>query len=385
MSCSASAWWLFQSFGSSITVRKRDTILFNDVMLYLATAEKWRSQVVDTTLDPRKLCYLPMEGLHLLWKERILFKRASIGEETEYITFWSVFPLVSEDDWGPRLMQECRKLGRLNKGTLVFTAGQKHGRQRGFSPWREISNRPKQSLDMWIGQEGVRADIQDDLRHWREEEDYYHQVHRIYKRCYCFSGPAGTGKNTCVFAIAGELDLPIFSINVTTMSDTEIAEILPDLPDRCIIFLEEVDTAFKDFNDETRRWSEVGMTRSLLHSFLDGSLTLSGKLIILTVNDFKVLGDTATRPGRIDRHFVFTLTTKPMAKEFFIQFMRPRYKQQEDTQEWRCLQDLAEEFAEKVGDGQYSPARIASFLTVHRNPYMALRHLKDLTCPEKQG
>ncbi|KAL8765921.1 MAG: hypothetical protein Q9209_007164 [Squamulea sp. 1 TL-2023] len=381
---SASAWCFVHTFGTSITVYKKEAILFGDVESYLANAQTWRSQMVNTMIDPKKHSYPPSEGLHVFWKERAIFKRADIGEETEYITFWKIYLFQRRDDWGPRLIQKCRQLGQQKKGTLTFTAGQKHRRSRGFETWREITDRQKQYMSSWIGKEGLRDVIQQDLEQWIADEDYYQKVNRTYKRCYCLSGPAGTGKNTCVYAIAGELNLNVYSINATTMSDTEIVEILPDLPNRCIIFLEEVDTALKESDKVFRQSPEVGMTRSLLHSFLDGSLTLAGKLVILTVNDFDVLGGTMSRPGRIDRHFALTLATKTMAKELFIQFMGPRYKQQEGARLWPDVQDLAGMFAEHLDDGQHTPAQIASFLTQYRTPHTALKEVSQLKCQKRQ-
>lgn len=380
VSCSASAWGLLQYLNSSVTVYRTENILFGDIKSYLGNAETWRSQVVDTTQNHNKISYLPAEGFHFLWFEgqAILLRRADVEKETEYISFWTLNPFSTRQGNGQRLIQKCQDLGQHRKCTITYMAGQKYSRQKGVATWREYSVQPRRFLDSVILPEGMKDDIRKDLEQWLGDESYYQEVHRTYKRCYCLAGPPGTGKNTLVSAIAGELGRPIFSLSGTTMSDTEIVEILPDLPRSCVVFLEEVDTALKQLDNSSHQITEVGITRSLINSILDGSLTPAGKFVIIAVNDLDVLGTTATRPGRIDRQFLLTPATQAMAKDFFVQLMGPRYKQQVSSESWDNVEKLADQFAENLEDGQCSPAQIAGFLTDHRNPCAVLQNMDRL-------
>ncbi|KAI4230581.1 MAG: hypothetical protein L6R40_007993 [Gallowayella cf. fulva] len=358
-----------------ITVYSKEHILFGDIKSYLAETATWRSQVVDTTLNRNILSYLPAEGIHWFRFEGqvIMFKRADVEKETENISFWALNPFSGKDV--QQMIQKCQESGQRRQGTVTYTAGQKYSRQKGLATWRPFSDQPKRLLDSVILPEGMKDDIRHDLKQWLKDEAYYREVHRTYKRCYCLAGPPGIGKNTLVSAIAGELDRHIYSLHGTTMSDTEVVEILPDLPHHCVLFLEEIDTAFKHHDRSPRQVSEVGITPSLIHAFLDGSLTLTGKFVIIALNDLAALGPTAIRPGRVDRHLTFTLVTKAMAKDLFIYFMGPRYKEQESEKSWTNVEDLADRFAEHLEDGRLSPARIAGFLTDYRNPHAVLQNM----------
>lgn len=66
-----------------------------------------------------------------------------------------------------------------------------------------------------------------------------------HRRGYLFHGPPGTGKTSLSFAIAGIFGLSIYcaSLSEPDLSESQLASLFSRLPSRCIVLLEDIDSA----------------------------------------------------------------------------------------------------------------------------------------------
>jgi chaperone BCS1 len=62
---------------------------------------------------------------------------------------------------------------------------------------------------------------------------------------YLFHGPPGTGKTSLSFALAGVFGLEVYcvSLNEKDMTESDLATLFDTLPSRCIVLLEDIDSA----------------------------------------------------------------------------------------------------------------------------------------------
>ena len=132
-------------------------------------------------------------------------------------------------------------------------------------------------------------------------------------------GPPGTGKTLLAKAIAGEADVPFFSISGSDFVEMFVgvgASRVRDMFEQgkrsapCIIFIDEIDavgrhrgTGIGGGHDEREQ------TLNALLVEMDGFDTQEGVIIIAATNRPDVLDPALQRPGRFDRQIVIDLPT----------------------------------------------------------------------------
>ena len=130
-------------------------------------------------------------------------------------------------------------------------------------------------------------------------------------------GPPGTGKTLLARAIAGEANVPFFSISASEFVEMFVgvgASRVRDLfntaksKSPCIIFIDEIDSIGRQRgagigggNDEREQ------TLNQLLTEMDGFEANNGVIVIAATNRPDVLDQALTRPGRFDRRVYITL------------------------------------------------------------------------------
>ncbi len=147
-------------------------------------------------------------------------------------------------------------------------------------------------------------------------------------------GPPGTGKTLMARAVAGEAQVPFFS-----MSGSEFVEMfvgvgasrVRDLFKRAkekapsIIFIDEIDAVGRSRGkvNAFQANDERESTLNQLLTELDGFGPNTGVIVLAATNRPDVLDKALLRPGRFDRHIYLELPTKEERIEIFKVHMRP--------------------------------------------------------------
>ena len=130
-------------------------------------------------------------------------------------------------------------------------------------------------------------------------------------------GPPGTGKTLLAKAIAGEADVPFFSISGSDFVEMFVgvgASRVRDMFEQgkknapCIIFIDEIDAVGRSrFTGIGGGHDEREQTLNALLVEMDGFETQEGVIIIAATNRPDVLDHALLRPGRFDRQIVIDL------------------------------------------------------------------------------
>ncbi len=130
-------------------------------------------------------------------------------------------------------------------------------------------------------------------------------------------GPPGTGKTLLARAIAGEADVPFFSISASEFVQMfvgvgagRVRDLFKSAKSKspCIVFIDEIDSIGRQRgagigggNDEREQ------TLNQLLTEMDGFEANNGVIVIAATNRPDVLDQALTRPGRFDRRIVISL------------------------------------------------------------------------------
>ena len=123
-------------------------------------------------------------------------------------------------------------------------------------------------------------------------------------------GPPGTGKTMLAKAVAGESNVPFFSISGSEfvemfvgMGASKVRDLFKQAKEKapCIVFIDEIDTIGKKRDSQIGGNDEREQTLNQLLTEMDGFEGNNGVIILAATNRPDSLDPALTRPGRFDR------------------------------------------------------------------------------------
>ena len=123
-------------------------------------------------------------------------------------------------------------------------------------------------------------------------------------------GPPGTGKTMLAKAVAGEANVPFFSISGSEfvemfvgMGASKVRDLFKQAKEKapCIVFIDEIDAIGKKRDGQIGGNDEREQTRNQLLTEMDGFEGNNGVIILAATNRPESLDPALTRPGRFDR------------------------------------------------------------------------------------
>jgi cell division protease FtsH len=168
------------------------------------------------------------------------------------------------------------------------------------------------------GAEEAKEEVQEIVDFLKDPKKFQKLGGRIPKGVMLM-GPPGTGKTLLAKAIAGEADVPFFSISGSDFVEMFVgvgASRVRDMFEQgkrnapCIIFIDEIDAVGRSrFSGIGGGHDEREQTLNALLVEMDGFDTQEGVIIVAATNRPDVLDSALQRPGRFDRQVVIDLPT----------------------------------------------------------------------------
>lgn len=169
--------------------------------------------------------------------------------------------------------------------------------------WRsDVKARP---LDSVILPHDQKARIVDDLAAFLGQRERYEAEGLPYHRGYLFHGPPGTGKTSMARALATHFGLDLYFAQLTSIeADEQLMQLIGTIPPGSMLLLEDIDV----LHGATSRVDvQKGITLAGLLNALDGVVTPSGLVTVMTTNRRASIDDALGREGRVDLDEPFEL------------------------------------------------------------------------------
>ncbi|WP_418931770.1 ATP-dependent zinc metalloprotease FtsH [Hominenteromicrobium sp.] len=123
-------------------------------------------------------------------------------------------------------------------------------------------------------------------------------------------GPPGTGKTMLAKAVAGEANVPFFSMSGSEfvemfvgMGASKVRDLFRQAKEKapCIVFIDEIDAIGNKRDNQLSTYDEREQTLNQLLTEMDGFEGNNGVIILAATNRPESLDPALTRPGRFDR------------------------------------------------------------------------------------
>ncbi|KAI1103056.1 P-loop containing nucleoside triphosphate hydrolase protein [Jackrogersella minutella] len=384
--------------------------------------------------------YSPAVGLHSFWWKgqyfRLQRKRESVFDEnalgqvlkdTEDIViscFWrSPEPIKQLLAHAKEQYYRDHQARTVVKRPSMYTR-----RYGGRCNWNQVANRPVRDIKTVVLDEKEKLQVLADINEYLHPETprWYANRGIPLRRGYLFHGPPGTGKTSLSFALAGifGLDIHVISLLEPSLTEEDLSSLFGSLPRRCIVLLEDIDTAGlqrppnhgkdgesngeggksskRDSTEIRGDWKlsdlakalkkegeadrKTGISLSGLLNAIDGVASHEGRVLIMTTNTPELLDEALIRPGRVDLQVAFANATQHQARELFLRMYEGYQAPPPSTPDAKPpaepadldvsaqeLPVIARRFSEKIPEGEFSPAQIQGYLLKRKkHPLKAL-------------
>ena len=269
------------------------------------------------------------------------------------------------------LLQHIKKwsVERKTSKTTIRRPAPKERRGYHQNPWSVTTTRHSRPMSTVVLDTAQKNALVADINEFLSptSPQWYATRGIPYRRGYLFHGPPGTGKSSLSFALAGlfGLDIHVISLLESSLTEADLNHMFNTLPKRCIVLLEDIDTAglkrdattdgdapadnessSVNLNNKTQPHSDAlsfgaaelakelrranraasvrdnstppqGVSLSGLLNAIDGVASHEGRVLVMTTNHPEKLDAALIRPGRVDMKIEFGLATRHQMEEIF--------------------------------------------------------------------
>ena len=241
--------------------------------------------------------------------------------------FWNIFPFIFLIGIWMLIMRRMGGGGASGGPGGVFNVG------KSKAQLFEKGGAIRVTFKDVAGQAEAKQEVQEIVEFLKKPEKYTELGGKIPKGALLV-GPPGTGKTLLAKAVAGEADVPFFSLSGSDFVEmfvgvgaSRVRDLFRQAKEKapCIIFIDEIDAIgrARGKNPAMGGNDERENTLNQLLTEMDGFGTNSGVIILAATNRVDILDKALLRAGRFDRQIYVDLPDLNERKEVFCVHLKP--------------------------------------------------------------
>lgn len=242
--------------------------------------------------------------------------------------FWNIAPFIIIVVIWIFIMRRMSGGGGANGGMNPFSVGKSKAQI-----YEKGDNANRITFKDVAGQEGAKQEVQEIVDFLKQPQKYTELGGKIPKGALLV-GPPGTGKTLLAKAVAGEADVPFFSLSGSDFVEmfvgvgaSRVRDLFRQAKEKapCIIFIDEIDAIgrARGKNPSMGGNDERESTLNQLLTEMDGFGSNSGVIILAATNRADILDKALLRAGRFDRQIHVDLPDLNERKAVFEVHLRP--------------------------------------------------------------
>ncbi|MFR2082801.1 MAG: ATP-dependent zinc metalloprotease FtsH [Christensenellales bacterium] len=235
----------------------------------------------------------------------VRFDKEIVEETSPLLSFLLsfVFPIVLFIALGQLLTRQMMKRMGGGKDAMSFGMGNSNAKVYVKDSAGSIK------FDDVAGEDEAKENLSE-IVNYLHDPSKYRDIGASMPKGILLVGPPGTGKTMLAKAVAGEANVPFFSISGSEfvemfvgMGASKVRDLFKQAKEKapCIVFIDEIDAIGKKRDGQVGGNDEREQTLNQLLTEMDGFEGSNGVIILAATNRPESLDPALTRPGRFDR------------------------------------------------------------------------------------
>ena len=235
----------------------------------------------------------------------VRFDKEIVEETSPLLSFLLsfVFPIVLFIALGQLLTRQLMKRMGGGKDAMSFGMGNSNAKVYVKDSAGSIK------FDDVAGEDEAKENLSE-IVNYLHDPSKYRDIGASMPKGILLVGPPGTGKTMLAKAVAGEANVPFFSISGSEfvemfvgMGAAKVRDLFKQAKEKapCIVFIDEIDAIGKKRDGHIGGNDEREQTLNQLLTEMDGFEGNNGVIILAATNRPESLDPALTRPGRFDR------------------------------------------------------------------------------------
>ena len=235
----------------------------------------------------------------------VRFDKEIVEETSPLLSFLLsfVFPIVLFIALGQLLTRQMMKRMGGGKDAMSFGMGNSNAKVYVKDSAGSIK------FDDVAGEDEAKENLSE-IVNYLHDPSKYRDIGASMPKGILLVGPPGTGKTMLAKAVAGEANVPFFSMSGSEfvemfvgMGASKVRDLFKQAKEKapCIVFIDEIDAIGKKRQGNVMGNDEREQTLNQLLTEMDGFEGNNGVIILAATNQPDALDPALTRPGRFDR------------------------------------------------------------------------------------